>query len=77
MGSGYNRNNAKLILAKILRVHGQAAVDQLISEMDLETNFGFKPGGNYCLITILKVEYLPGKTIVILFLELLQESRLH
>jgi hypothetical protein len=46
MGSGYNRNSAKLILAEILRVHGQAAVDQLIREMDLETKFGFKSGEN-------------------------------
>ena len=44
MGSGYNLNSTKLILAKILRVHGQAAIYQLIREIDLETNFGFQPG---------------------------------
>ena len=44
MGSGYNLNSTKLILAKILRVHGQADIYQLIREMDLETNFGFQPG---------------------------------
>ena len=44
IGSGYNRNGAKLILAEILREHGQTAVDQLIRELDLESNFGFKAG---------------------------------
>ena len=44
LGSGYNRNSAKLILAEVLREHGQAAVDQLIRELELETHFGFKPG---------------------------------
>ncbi len=44
MGSGYNLNSTKLILAKILRVHGQAAIYQLIREINLGTNFGFQPG---------------------------------
>ncbi len=44
LGGGYNRNSAKIILAEVQREHGQAAVDQLIREMDLETHFGFKPG---------------------------------
>lgn len=44
MASGYNRNSAKLILAEIFREHGQAAVDQLIREMNLETAFGLKAG---------------------------------
>jgi hypothetical protein len=44
MGSGYNRNSAKLILAEVQREHGQAAVDRLIRELDLEAAFGFKPG---------------------------------
>jgi len=44
MASGYNRNAARLILAEVQREHGQAAVDRLIREMDLETHFGFKPG---------------------------------
>jgi len=34
----------KLNLAEILREHGQAAVDQLIHELGLETNFSFKSG---------------------------------
>jgi len=42
--SGYNRNSAKLILAEVVREHGQAAADQLIREYDLERIFGFKPG---------------------------------
>ena len=44
LGSGYNRNSAKLILAEVLREHGQAAVDSLIRELNLEAAFGFKPG---------------------------------
>ena len=44
LGGGYNRNSAKLILAEIQREHGQAAVDGLIRELDLENLFGFKPG---------------------------------
>lgn len=44
LGSGYNRNSAKLILAEVQRVHGQAAVDSLIRELNLEAEFGFKPG---------------------------------
>ncbi len=44
LGSGYNRNSAKLILAEVQREHGQAAVDRLIRELNLEAAFGFKPG---------------------------------
>lgn len=44
LGSGYNRNSAKLILAEVQREHGQAAVDHLIRELNLEAAFGFKPG---------------------------------
>jgi len=44
LGSGYNRNSAKLILAEVQREHGQGAVDRLIRELDLEAAFGFKPG---------------------------------
>ena len=42
--SGYNRNAAKLILAEVLKEHGQRAVDNLINEFNLETAFGFVPG---------------------------------
>ncbi|WJW75239.1 hypothetical protein QVG61_12225 [Thiohalobacter sp. IOR34] len=46
-GSGYNRNAARLILAEVERVHGQAAVDRLIRELDLENAFGLKPGTRF------------------------------
>lgn len=44
MSSGYTRNGARLILAEVAREHGQAAVDRLIVELDLEKAFGFRPG---------------------------------
>lgn len=44
LGSGYNRNSARLILAEVQREHGQGAVDQLIRDLDLERGFGFQPG---------------------------------
>lgn len=44
LGSGYNRNSAKLILAEVQREHGQAAVDRLIRELELDAAFGFQPG---------------------------------
>ena len=44
MGSGYNRNAARLILAEVRREHGQAAVDHLIRELNLDETFGLKPG---------------------------------
>ncbi len=44
LGSGYNRNAARLVLAEVQREHGQAAVDALIVELDLATHFGFRPG---------------------------------
>jgi hypothetical protein len=43
-GGGYNRNGAKLILADVLREHGQAAVDTLIRELQLDRIFNFTPG---------------------------------
>ena len=47
MGGGYNRNGARLILAEVQREHGQAAVNQLIGEFELERIFGFKPDTNF------------------------------
>lgn len=44
LSSGYNRNAAKLILAEVLKEHGQQAVDNLINEFNLENAFGFVPG---------------------------------
>jgi len=43
-GGFYNANGSKLILAEVSREHGQAAVDQLIRELELERILGFKPG---------------------------------
>jgi hypothetical protein len=43
-GGYYNANGAKLILAEVSREHGQAAVDRLVRELELERIFGFKPG---------------------------------
>ena len=35
-GSGYHRNAAKLILAEVHNEHGQASVNKLINELNLE-----------------------------------------
>jgi hypothetical protein len=43
-GGGYNRNGARLIIADIIREHGQAAADALIREFRLDQLFGFVPG---------------------------------
>jgi hypothetical protein len=43
-GGGYNRNGARLIVADVIREHGQAAADQLIRDMRLDELFGFRPG---------------------------------
>ena len=43
-GGGYNRHGARLILAEVQREHGQAAVDALIGELQLEAVFGIAPG---------------------------------
>ena len=42
-GGGYNRNSAKLILAEVVREHGQAEANQMINEMHLVEVFGFAP----------------------------------
>ena len=41
-GGFYNGNSAKLILSEVIREHGQAAVDQLIRETELDKVFGFE-----------------------------------
>lgn len=46
-GSGYNANSAKLILSEVQKEYGQAAVDSLIREMQLEQVFGFAPGTRF------------------------------
>jgi len=40
-GGGYNRNSARLILAEVVREHGQNEANKLINEMHLEEIFGF------------------------------------
>lgn len=46
-GSFYNANSAKLILSEVQKEHGQAAVDQLIRELELDRVFGFQPGTRF------------------------------
>lgn len=46
-GGFYNANSAKLILAEVNREHGQAAVDALIRECELDRVFGFEPGTRF------------------------------
>ena len=46
-GGFYNGNSAKLILSEVQREHGQGAVDQLISELELDRIFGFEPGTRF------------------------------
>ncbi len=46
-GSGYNRNAAKIILIEVQREHGQAGVDRLIRELNLQEHFGFKEGQQF------------------------------
>jgi hypothetical protein len=48
--SGYNRNAVRLILGEVQRVHGQAAVDGLILELDLEQAFGLRPGTDFSTV---------------------------
>ncbi|MES2000403.1 MAG: hypothetical protein V4446_13920 [Pseudomonadota bacterium] len=43
-GGFYNGNSAKLILSEVQREHGQACVDQMITELNLMEIFGFEPG---------------------------------
>jgi hypothetical protein len=47
VAGGYTRNGARLILAEVGKEHGQAAVDELIRELDLERVFGFKEGTGF------------------------------
>jgi hypothetical protein len=44
-GGGYNRNGARLILAEVVREHGQEAADALIRELRLDQVLGLAPGG--------------------------------
>jgi hypothetical protein len=49
-GGGYNRNAVRLLLGEVQREHGQAAVDGLIRELDLEQAFGLKPGTDFAKV---------------------------
>ncbi len=46
-GGFYNANSAKLILAEVSREHGQAAVDRLIRDLELDKVFNFEPGMHF------------------------------
>ncbi|MEJ2576053.1 MAG: hypothetical protein P8106_05025 [Gammaproteobacteria bacterium] len=46
-GGGYNRNAVRLILGEVQREHGQAAVDRLIGEMNLEQALGLTEGSDF------------------------------
>jgi hypothetical protein len=46
-GGLYNRNAARLILAEVVREHGQAAADALVADLALDRVFGFSPGATY------------------------------
>jgi hypothetical protein len=43
-GGGYNRQGARLIVADVIREHGQDAADDLIRDLRLDELFGFRPG---------------------------------
>ena len=43
LGSGYNRNAARMVLGEVMRDLGQATVDQLIREYGLEEKWEIKP----------------------------------
>ena len=47
LGSGYNRNAARMVLGEVMRDHGQQAVDQLIIEFNLEQQWQIKPGTRF------------------------------
>ncbi len=46
-GGFYNGNAAKLILSEVQKEHWQAAVDQLIRDLHLDTIFDLKPGTHF------------------------------
>jgi len=47
LGSGYNRNAARMVLGEVMRDHGQLAVDALIREYGLEKQWEIKPGTKF------------------------------
>jgi len=47
LGSGYNRNAARMVLGEVMRDFGQETVDALIREYDLEKQWQIKPGTKF------------------------------
>jgi len=47
LGSGDNRNASQMVAGKVMRDHGQQAVDGLIREIDLKTQWDIKPGAKF------------------------------
>ena len=47
LGSGYNRNAARMVLGEVMRDHGQQVVDDLIREYGLEAQWEIKPGTKF------------------------------
>ena len=47
LGSGYNRNAARMVLGEVMRDHGQRVVDDLIREYGLEAQWEIKPGTKF------------------------------
>lgn len=47
LGSGYNRNAARMVLGEVMRDFGQVTVDQLIREYGLEQKWEIKPGTHF------------------------------
>ena len=44
VGSGYNRNSARIVVAEVMRDFAHETVDALIREYDLEKQWELKPG---------------------------------
>ena len=47
LGSGYNRNAARMAPGEVMRDHGQDAVDHLIRDYGLEQKWAIKPGTHF------------------------------
>ncbi len=47
LGSGYNRNAARMVLGEVMRDFGQEVVDQLIRDYELEQKWEIKPGTHF------------------------------
>jgi len=47
LGSGYNRNAARMVLGEVIHDQGHQVVDSLIREYELENQWGIKPGTKF------------------------------